>query len=537
MFLSANEPAAGGGSVIKRGKPNFFAFELALVLIAVSAAVFFSCGQAPSLVSDNSKQCLVILHINDFHCHITPTGAGAGSYRGGASRIKTVINSEKAEADSLGCDALFIAAGDVMQGTPQSLFTKGMAEFKAMDAVGLEVMTVGNHEFDYGKERLLQLARGAEFKIIAANILYEGTRKPLFAPYASFFTKGGKKIALVGIANAQTPLLTDEKNVEGLAFADPMETLDSLLPTLAETHDYVLIVSHMGDEEDFALAEKLSKTNTPIPILGVVGGHTHKLITPPKGRGIFVAQAQAHGGIVGKIKIILEGGSSYVEEAREIFVTEKIEKDPQVEIIVEKFVSLAKNSMPQKAGELTKDLALNYDHGGEAGSFELGTMIAEIIRKEGKADVGFINSGAIRAPIEKGDVRYLDIVSALPFPNQILRLEMTGDKLLMILSESLSRLDKEAKLKGGFLQLAGARVYAKDGKIYRVMIGGRPLEVDKTYSVATITFLANGGDGYYMLKKSPSIDMGVTVFEAVVRAFKENPVMPPPGDWKTWNIK
>ena len=145
----------------------------------------------------------------------------------------------------------------------------------------------------------------------------------------------------------------------------------------------------------------------------------------------------------------------------------------------------------------------------------LGNLVTDVYREIARADVAIQNGGGIRAPIDAGEITFGEILGAFPFNNTVVSVELTGAELLSILERSAS-LPRDGTA-GGFLQISGAKVLIKGNKVVKVDINGKPLDPKKKYTVATNSFVANGGDGYELLKDKPRLDTGYTIASTLKR--------------------
>ncbi len=502
--------------------------------IAISVAIVFllivweSCT-TPTPVPQEHPRCTTILYINDFHGHIMP-----GKNYGGAARLMTVLDAERERARNAGCDSIFVAAGDIMQGTAESVMMRGEAEFRILDRMGLDLMVVGNHDFDYGLKRLNELAQLVSFKIISANTLYKESEEPIFPPYTSIWTDSGLRIGFLGITTTHTPYTTKPSNVEALEFDSPMDVISAYMPILAERSDLLFVLSHAGDSEDTKIAGEISKTNFGVPVVAVIGGHTHKLITPNVNDKLpLVAQAFEHGKVLGVMNVETCCGRVSIRDSRAVAIGLDVPEDPSIKSLINSMFEKMKSKFDQRIGLLDSPISFNrtehYAH-----SSKMGSLVADAIRKAAKTELAVINSGAIRAGFPSAKVTYKSLLEVIPYPNSIVVFDITGEKLMLLLSDSWRRTVESSG--GGFLQVSGVKIWIENDTISRIVIGDEPLALDKTYTLATISFIANGGDGYYMLSSIPHSDTGITLYDAMVWMFERNGKVSVPEDWSRWIV-
>ena len=497
------------------------------VLLTLIVAVCLGACSRPAPVEPPDR-CVVVLYFNDFHGHLEPFQGSNDTMLGGMARIKTLVDSQRQEAKRKGCGSILLAAGDMVQGTAMSQLLTGHAEISAMNLLGVDAMVIGNHEFDFGLKRLRDLSHMASFKIISANIL-ASDGEPMFAPYTTLWTDEGLRVGVVGLTAEDTPVTTDPKNVTSVRFLPPDETLKHYLPLLEEKSDIRLVLSHVGAGVDEQLAAQVAG------IHGIVGGHTHTMLVPPKTvGGVYVTQAFEHGKIIGMMTMELHNGEVRVTDSKPLLVTDEIPKDPAMQRLVERFHKTVEKRLSQPLGTLPKALP-RHSAEGRARSSLLGSWTTEALRRRAGTHIAFLNAGAIRADLPKGDITYRHLLNAFPFPNNIFTFKLTGEQLLGMISRSWRLANDKHHAFGGFLHLAGVEVEVFHGRINRVTINGKAVDSKTTYTAATISFLAGGGDGYFVLSRAGGYDTGITLYDVLTWAINDKQ-LPPPKKWKRWKV-
>ena len=473
-------------------------------------------------------RCVDILYFNDFHGHLESFRGSDDTMLGGMARIKTLVDARRRDAKRRGCGSILLAAGDMVQGTAMSQLLTGEAEIAAMNLLGVDAMVIGNHEFDFGLKRLGELAHMASFKIVSANIL-QPHGIPMFPPYTVLWTDDGLRIGVVGLTTEDTPVTTDPKNVTNITFLPADKTLKQYLPLLEEKSDIRLVLSHLGAAADEELAARVAG------IHAIVGGHTHTMLVPPKTvGGVYITQAFEHGKIIGSMTMTVHNGEVRVTDSSPLVVGEDIPEDPAMSRLVQRFRRRVETRLAQPLGALPAELPRHSEE-GRARSSLLGSWAAEAIRLRNGTDIAFINAGAIRADLPAGDITYRHLLNAFPFPNNIITFRLSGEQILGILSRSWRMANDKRHAFGGFLHLSGVDVDIFHGRIDRVTIGGKPIDTGATYSVATISFLAGGGDGYFVLSRTGGYDTGVTLYDVLAWAINDRKLSPP-GHWRRWHV-
>lgn len=423
-----------------------------------------------------------ILHVNDFHGFAEPyVPFGGDTSLGGIAWLASEVDRLRSEKP-----ALLIAAGDMIQGNNWANLSQGASVMELMNRMRFDAMVVGNHEFDFGQEVLKQRVAEAAFPVLGANV--EGLAS--LRPYV-IRELGGIRVAVVGVVTADTPVSTHPKNVTGLRFEPPQETLARLVPELRRQADVVVALTHIGYPEDRALAQQVPGIDC------IVGGHSHTRVeSPPRIGSTVVTQAWEHGKAIGVIDLTVDGGKVVAIEARlEAVRPDQGTPDPVVADLVERY-------RKQIDGVLEGQVAVaKVPLDGEnvrRRETNLGNMTADILRKVSGADAALINGGGIRASIAQGPIQVKHIYTTLPFDNYIVAVRLTGEQIRQALEHGVARVEEGA---GAFPQVSGMTFRYDPGgpagsRVLEVAIGGRPLEPAREYAVATNDFLAAGGDGY-----------------------------------------
>lgn len=257
-----------------------------------------------SLIAQNENK-LVILHTNDTHSQIEPFGDQAGNNKGkaGLARRATLIKEIRKQYPNV----LLLDAGDFIQGTPYFNMFGGELEIKAMNQLGYDVVTLGNHEFDNGVEFLSKMLQGAKFDIVSANYDVSNTiLKNQIKPYV-IKNINGIKVGIIGL-NVRPNGLISDKNFEGIRFLNPIEEVNHYAKILKEDEkvDLVIALSHLGYQSDSQFSDKkVAAGSRNVDV--IVGGHSHTYLPEPvkvnnlDGKPVLVTQSGSKGMNVGKL--------------------------------------------------------------------------------------------------------------------------------------------------------------------------------------------------------------------------------------------
>ena len=478
----------------------------ALYLCALIGLLVFPglCSAGPSQIE------LTILHVNDVHGHILPRiekSVDPKNPIGGAAYLAAMIAAERA-ANPEG--TLLFSAGDMFQGTPISNVFRGRPVIEIMNKLRFDAMAVGNHEFDWGPDQLVALAKLAKFPFIAANITDTQGRAPPFLKSSLILKRKGLKIAVIGASTPDTPFTTKPGNVRGLVFSEPEKILPGIIAEVRKTGaDLVIVVSHLGLDADRFLAEKVRGIDV------IVGGHSHTAVTTPVSVGTtIITQAKCYNEYLGVLKLNIDRRSKEVIDYTKDNVLKKTLSgpdnalDPEIAGIVAKYRDQIKEEFEKTIGETAVDLIRNA-----RGESNLGNLICDAMKEAAGSRIAFHNSGGIRANIPKGRITLEQIFTVLPFENEIISMDLTGEQIRIILEQNVNQ-------EHGILQVSGIRVgydmnKPAGSRVVEATTDTGVLDPAKVYRVATNDFLAAGGDRYRAFKKGRNISYAGSVRDAV----------------------
>ncbi len=445
-------------------------------LVACFALLF-----AVSLSSCASQREIRILHINDFHgFEEADTPYGSEDAQGGLAYLAARAEQLRAEKPTL-----FLAAGDMIQGGNWANIFQGRSSVEAMNAMKLDALAVGNHEFDFGQKVLEERIEEANFPVLGANVLGISTLKPYIVRELD-----GLSIAVIGVVTGDAPVSTHPRNVSGLQFLPPVDTVEKYVRRLRGKSDILVVLSHIGFGADVDLAKKVEGIDV------IVGGHSHTKVAKPAIVGkTFVVQAFEHGKVLGVLDLTVKKSSIVKADGWLEPVAPTGQESKIVNAIIVKYQQKVDSIFNQPIGESLVHLDGVHVRRQET---NLGNLVTDIMKKASGADAAIINGGTIRTGIRKGPVKVGDIYAALPADNYIVAVRLTGKQIRAALEHGVSTVDDD---EGRFPQVSGLaltydRFASKGSRVKDVFIGGNPLVADREYSIATHDFLAAGGDGY-----------------------------------------
>jgi len=471
-----------------------FIHTLAVFLIVALAGCTTPAGAPDALLSSPSLSSTAphsyrIYHINDFHGFAEPSmRPGATIQQGGAAWLATGLNRHRAEHPGL-----FLAAGDMIQGDTWSNFSQGHSAIALLNEMHLDAMVTGNHEFDFGQEVLKQRISEAHFPMLAANVI----GLPGLVPQISLPLSGGK-VTVIGLVTDDVPQSSHPRNTTGLKFITPFAAAREQIAARDKESDLVVLLTHIGHEQDLTLAEKLctGPEALNVPIL-IVGGHSHTRVEAPERMGnCALVQAGEHGKYLGVVDVSVGKGKMLAATGHLEEIGPNLgEPDPAISALIARYSAQVDVILNQKAGVSKVDL---IQEGARMQETNLGNLVADIVRKTTGAQVALINGGSLRTGLSKGEITYRQVHAALPFNNYLVAVKMSGELLWQALEHGVSGVERG---EGRFPQVSGlAFVFDSHRpvgeRIVSVTIGGYPLDRQQEYTVATLDFMASGGDGY-----------------------------------------
>lgn len=487
---------------------------------------------------------LALLHMNDFHSKHEGTDAGSASCRadrpcfGGSARLAGALAMGRREAEAEGRVVLQADGGDQFMGSLFYTAHKGRAESAVQRAVGTEVMTLGNHEFDNGPGVLADYARSLPFPLLSANLDTSG--EPLLAGLVKphvVMQRGGARIGIIGVTTETTPQLSSPGG--GVKFTSAAEAVERQIAALrAEGPITILVLSHLGFAEDQRLAAAVRGIDV------IAGAHSHTLLAnglagaesphptlvDSPDRAVRIVQAACYGRYLGRLDLDLEADgrvSAHAGQMREI--TPDIPADEKVAAIVAEYAAPLESWRRRPVGTLAEALSLQ---GCREGECAIGSLVAEaMLAAEPTADIAITNGGGLRAGLPAGTVTWGDVLTVLPFSNTLASVTLRGGAIRAALENGVSLVGENA---GRFPQVAGMRfafdpAAPKGQRVRSVEMrdgnGFVPLDNDRAYRVVTNNFMRRGGDGYVSFQKDAleAYDAGPALEDMLVAFMERNP--------------
>ena len=476
----------------------------------------------------------VVLHTNDVH---------------GQVDLYAKVAALKKDYEAKGADVILVDAGDYAQGTPYVSDSQGKTAIELMNAAGYDVVTLGNHEFDYGYANLQTIMKDAKFKVVC-NIKYNG--KLAFDASHVVETKGGLKVGFLGLTTPETSTKAHPAKIKGVTFM-AQNALYSFATQeaanlKADGSDVVIALTHLGVDPESKPNRSTDLYANAKGIDFIIDGHSHTKMTEGE-NGEPIQSTETKLKYVGVV--VIDNATKKIESNELIQLDGYANEDADTKAAADAIITDVDARLGAVFAKSEVELNGKRDPGVRTQETNLGDLITDALlwyaTKDGKLDVpadhivAVTNGGGIRASIKAGDITMKDINTVLPFGNTVAVVYISGEKLL----ESLEAATQSAPTAlGGFPQIAGINLslctgaaYDKQDETYpggstyygpksinRVTINsinGKPFRAKDTYAVVTNDFMAAGGDVYYAFASSPKIvDTGTPMDEALVEFIK-----------------
>lgn len=477
---------------------------------------------------------IVVLYTNDVH----------NAYEIGADVKKPVTKSGYAELayedkslTDQGYKVTMIDAGDALQGGTIGTLSKGSYIVDIMNEVGYDIAVPGNHEFDYGMDNFLSLAKDrADFTYISSNFSKLSDSTTVFPGY-EMVDYGDVDVAYVGITTPETfskstPTYFQDANgnyiysfAEGNNGQDLYQAVQTNVDAAkAAGAEYVVAVGHIGTDESSEPWTSTSIISNTTGINAFIDGHSHSTIEQrvcqdKDGKNVILSSTGSQFADFGKMTIKADGTITTELVDTATYANQDAATLTYLNSIKDQFAALENQKVATTAVDLIVNENLTGDRLVRNQETNLGDLCADAYRDQMKADIAFVNGGGVRANLKAGDITYGNIVSVHPYGNMACLIEATGQQILDALE--LGARATATGESGGFLQVSGltyeidttipSSVKLKDNgefvsvdgayRVNHVLVGGKALDLTKTYKLASHNYmLKSGGDGYTMFK-------------------------------------
>ena len=498
---------------------------------------------------------IVVLFTSDVHCGVDQGWGYAG--------LEQIRNTLEAKGDQV----LLVDNGDAIQGEAIGTLSSGKAVAELMDKAGYDVAIPGNHEFDYGMENFLEIAGNSTFPYICCNLMKDGAT--VLEPYM-VFDKGGKKIAFIGVTTprtitSSTPKYFQDEN--GNFIYDFLQTdktgqavYDAIQKSAdnarAEGADYVILLGHLGMYAADAPWDYASVAANTSGIDAILDGHSHDSdqVTVKNKDGAEIPRSACGTKMksIGWLRISGEDGSittGLYNWNNDVSATELLGLDNDMSKAVAASMEDVEKKLAKVIGKTTVDLTIFdpktvTDDGQPVrlvrrAETNLADLVTDSYRAQTGADVAIAGGGTIRADIPAGDITKGDVLSAMPFTEDLCVCEVTGQQILDALEWGVHKMPDEF---GGFMQVSGMSyeidmsvpssctadengLFAGvDGerRVKNVMVGDKPIDPAGTYTLASDLYhITEQGDGFTMFSEENVVRTVMVDNESVMKYIEE----------------
>jgi len=529
------------------------------VALALLAAWGLTSLPAQAWEQDKTYK-ITILHTNDHHGHFWRSD----DREYGLAAQKTLVDSVRKEVAAEGGSVLVLSGGDINTGVPESDLLDAEPDFRGMNLIGYDAMAVGNHEFDNPMEVLRQQEKWAKFPFLSANIYQKSTGERLFKPWA-IFKRQDLKIGVIGLTTDDTAKIGNPEFFTDIEFRKPADEAKLVIQELngldeKERPDILIATTHMGHYDngehgsnapgDVEMARSLPAGSLAM----IVGGHSQNPVcmaaenkkqvdyvpgtpcAPDRQNGIWIVQAHEWGKYVGradfefrngemklvhyqlipinlKKKVVYDNG-----ESERVLYAPEIPENAQMLSLLTPFQNKGKAQLTVKIGSVNAPLE------GDRSKVRfvqtnLGHLILAAQMARTGANFAVMSGGGIRDSIGAGDITYKDVLKVQPFGNVVVYADLTGKEVV----DYLTAVAQMKPNSGAYPQFSHVSFTMANGTLNDLKIGGEPVDLAKTYRMATLSFNATGGDGYPRLDDKPGyVNTGFIDAEVLKQYIQQN---------------
>lgn len=461
----------------------------------MATVAFASMMLVPTFAKETVN--IKIIHTNDIHGNAIDNGKSTIGF----AKFATYVDETRAQDDNV----LVVDAGDMIQGVPFANLEKGESIVKLANEVGYDAMVPGNHEFDFGSDHLFnKIIPALNFPVIGANI-YKGEERPL-KPYV-VKEIDGVKVGIFGITTEETTFKSHPSNTAGYTFADMIKEADQTVKELKEKEqaDIIIMLGHLGLNEGEYTSDLVAKAVDGIDV--IVDGHSHTALEEGMmvNDTLIVSTGDAFKN-VGEVELTIQDGEVVNKQAELLGYNEFKDVVPDQKVLntIEYIESNQKPLLEEVVGVTSVDLVGERSE-VRTGETNLGQLAADALTDLTGAQIAITNGGGIRASIPAGNITMQDMITVFPFGNTVMVKEIKGSDIKAALEHGVSEFPNE---KGAFPHTSGMtftlNAYKEAGdRISDIKVNGEPIDLNKTYTMATNDFMAVGGDGYSMFAAYP----------------------------------
>jgi len=507
-----------------------------MIRLALASLLLFACF---SNAQESSKKEIVLLHTNDIESVYEPIPA---TWRddmeliGGISHLATLIRDVRESEDI----SFLVDAGDIFTGA-LSKKSEGKLPFDLYSAMNYDTLTLGNHEFEYGWERLVETIPRANFPVLNANIVHQESGELIAQPY-TILNRNGVKVGVIGVMGIDAFYNTMASfHRTGLTIKDPTETAQYWADIIRDEVNIIVVLTHQnrtapmqtnkesdpsvqrGFDEDYAMAGNLKGVDV------IFGGHSDNGLQEPvihPDTGTVIGLTFGQGMHLGYTKFKIDTQKHDVEFIEGYLIpvnSKQLLEDKQTATLIKDYRKIYPELLEVLA-VVSEPLMRKYNE-----ESSIGNLLTDYMREAAQSDIAFLNSGAIRADFNAGDVTLEQLINVYPFKDNLTIIELTGNQIKELVEYSLT-------LPYGIGQISGLQINYDStqdmmNRVIDIKVNGNELIDNKKYTVSVSGYLAKGGDGYQVFPEGRFISDDKPFQDALYEEFKKAKIIesPAPG--------
>jgi 2',3'-cyclic-nucleotide 2'-phosphodiesterase / 3'-nucleotidase / 5'-nucleotidase len=485
---------------------------------------------------DDSFVKVQLLGINDLHGQLDYSTKVNGETVGGIEYLAAYLKQREA----LNPNTLMLHAGDAVGASrPVSALLQDEPTINFLNEIGFDLGTIGNHEFDEGVAEMLRLIdggphkntvekygafEGANFPYVAANVVYEKTGKNILNPYVIKEIEG-VKIGFIGVVTTETPSIVTASGVAGVKFTDEVEAINKYSAELkSQGIEAIVVLAHNpgtsatdGTKQTGEVVQFANEVDDEVDV--IFGAHDHKYLNSTVD-GKLLVQSYSYGTAFSDIDLMIDPGTKdIVAKKAEIVSTfqKNITPDSKIKAELAAYQAEIAPITGQVVGEAAVELTRTAN---EAGESALGNLIADSMRDATKSDFAFMNSGGIRDNLNQGPITWGELFAIQPFGNDVVTMKVTGEQIRTLLNQQFSA-DRNKIMAVSGLKYTWSVEKPLGEKVLDIFLpNGKKIDPKAEYTIAVNNFMADGGDGYTILKQGKERTVWLTDLDTLVNYVK-----------------
>jgi len=470
---------------------------------------------------------VVVLSINDFHGALAPAGKNVG-----AVKLVDALKAEKAKNPE---GTIIVSAGDNYQGSAMSNLLYGEPVSAVFKEMGIELSAVGNHEFDWGIDRITKWAEDGGFIFVCTNIYDKRTNEPVdWAEPFAIIERAGIKVGFIGLATPETAYKTKKVYVVNYEFRDPVEVMTEWVPKVKDAGaDLIIALTHLGAFQDNEgnISGEATDLCAVDGVDAVISAHTHQRVSGLV-NGKPLVQAYYQGRSFAKLTFIFDEDNKLI--SAEPFLDNLYERadtlkdDADTLVVYEKYEDELNPVLGKVLGKTTVDL----DHDRYAGPSLLGEWTCEIMQDEAGVQIAMTNGGGLRVPVPAGDITAGILYEVMPFDNTLYTMKLSGADVKANIEHGIMNDDIGWVAISGVKAVYNPEAEAGNRITSMVLEDGTPIEMDKYYTVVTNDFMFTGGDNYNFENSKDGLNTFIPIRDALMEAVeKAGTISPVKRNW------